>query len=144
MLTDPYFARLPPKSTGRETFSDGWLQSVLAGTSASPVDIQATLTELTACTIAASLTAAGAPPARLLVCGGGAQNAYLMSRLKCALPHSQVETTGECGIDPQHVEGAGFAWLAHRYVHGLAGNLPSVTGAKHAVPLGALYRGSVK
>jgi anhydro-N-acetylmuramic acid kinase len=144
MLQDPYFARRPPKSTGRETFSDGWLEQALAGYRASPADVQATLTELTAHTIAMSLAGGGTQPVRVLVCGGGAQNTYLMSRLSLALPRSQVQTTGACGIDPQHVEAAGFAWLAYRYVNALPGNLPSVTGAKYAVPLGALYRGSAK
>jgi anhydro-N-acetylmuramic acid kinase len=143
MLSDPYFARRPPKSTGRETFSDSWLESALAGSSHAAADVQATLTELTARTITSSLSAAGELPARLLVCGGGAHNAYLMSRLQAAMPRSPVETTGARGIDPQHVEAAGFAWLAHRYVNALPGNLPSVTGAHHPVPLGALYRGSV-
>ncbi len=48
--------------------------------------------------------------------------------------------TAEHGIAPDHVEGAAFAWLAHRWLAGDTGNLPSVTGARHAVPLGALYR----
>jgi anhydro-N-acetylmuramic acid kinase len=144
MLTDPYFARQPPKSTGRETFSDAWLERALAGSHAAAADVQATLTELTVRTIASSLTVTGLHPTRLLVCGGGAQNRYLMHRLTLALPHSRVESTAACGIDPQHVEGAGFAWLAYRYIHALPGNLPTVTGARHPVPLGALYRGSVK
>jgi anhydro-N-acetylmuramic acid kinase len=144
MLRHPYFARRPPKSTGRETFSDTWLEQALSGDRSGPADVQATLAELTARTIATSLTTSGTHPQRLLVCGGGAQNTYLMSRLTLALPHSRVQTTGARGIDPQHVEGAGFAWLAQQYVNALPGNLPSVTGARHFVPLGALYRGTAK
>jgi anhydro-N-acetylmuramic acid kinase len=79
----------------------------------------------------------------VLVCGGGAVNANLRGRLARALPRSMVDTTAAAGIAPEHVEAAGFAWLAHRYVCGLPGNLPSVTGASHLVPLGALYRGGV-
>jgi anhydro-N-acetylmuramic acid kinase len=125
-------------------FSDDWLQRAFTGLSLAPADVQATLSELTARTIAGSLrTGAAADPARVLVCGGGAFNADLMARLARLLPHSQVETTGALGIAPEHVEAAGFAWLAQRYVSGLAGNLPSVTGASHPVPLGALYRGSL-
>ena len=67
-------------------------------------------------------------------------NAELMRRLGEALPQAQVSTTQSCGIAPEHVESAGFAWLAHRYLNDLTGNLPSVTGARRAVPLGALYR----
>jgi anhydro-N-acetylmuramic acid kinase len=144
MLEDPYFARRPPKSTGRETFSDRWLERALSGSHASAADVQATLTELTARSVAGALTSAGTQPTQLLVCGGGAQNTYLMERLRRALPRSQVDTTLARGIDPQHVEAAGFAWLAYRYVNALPGNLPSVTGATHLVPLGGLYRGSAK
>jgi anhydro-N-acetylmuramic acid kinase len=143
MLSDPYILRTPPKSTGRETFSDAWLQRVLTGCSLRDADVQATLCEFTARSIASSLPIAGEDPSRLLVCGGGAFNRTLMERLKMALPRTQVETTAACGIDPQHVEAAGFAWLAHRYLSDLPGNLPSVTGARHPGPLGALYRGAV-
>jgi anhydro-N-acetylmuramic acid kinase len=66
-----------------------------------------------------------------------------MRRLGRLLPRSQVCTTADAGIAPEHVEAAGFAWLAHRYVAGLPGNLPAVTGARHPVPLGALYRGTL-
>jgi len=141
MLSDPYFARPYPKSTGRETFSDAWLERALTGFSLADADVQATLLELTARTIVVSLQVDESPK-RLLVCGGGAHNTTLMSRFAAMLPDARVETTAACGIDPQHVEAAGFAWLAHRYLHDLPGNLPSVTGARHPVPLGALYRGT--
>jgi anhydro-N-acetylmuramic acid kinase len=142
LLAEPYFARQPPKSTGRETFSDAWLQLAIAGRTLAPVDVQATLAQLTAATIATALCPPGAPmPQSLYVCGGGAFNADLLRRLAEALPSTRVATTAECGIAPEHVEAAGFAWLAHRYVSGLSGNLPSVTGARHLAPLGALYRG---
>ena len=138
LLAEPYFARPAPKSTGRETFSDDWLERSLAGLPVAPADVQATLAELTARSIADGLQA---DAKRVLVCGGGALNADLMARLARALPRSAVQTTAAAGIAPEHVEAAGFAWLAHRYVCGLAGNLPAVTGARHALPLGALYRG---
>ena len=142
LLAEPYFARTAPKSTGRETFSDSWLERALAGLSVAPVDVQATLCELTARSIASAIAvAAGSVPKGVLVCGGGAFNGDMMARLRLALPHSRVETTASCGIAPEHVEAAGFAWLAYRYVCDLPGNLPSVTGAGSLVPLGALYRG---
>jgi anhydro-N-acetylmuramic acid kinase len=144
LLGEPYFSRSPPKSSGRDMFSDDWLGRALTGLSITPADVQATLSELTGLTIADSLqSGSGTDPRRVLVCGGGAFNADLMARLARLLPHSQVGTTAEVGISPEHVEAAGFAWLAHRYVSGLAGNLPSVTGARHPVPLGALYRGKL-
>jgi anhydro-N-acetylmuramic acid kinase len=142
IMTDPYFARPAPKSTGPEHFSEQWLDAFLDGQSFEPADVQATLSELTARTIADGVRgAAGEQPSRVLICGGGAFNVDLMTRLRRLLPHSQVDSTAAAGIAPEHVEAAGFAWLAHRYVSGLPGNLPSVTGARHAVPLGALYRG---
>lgn len=145
LLDDPYFARPAPKSTGRETFSDAWLERGLTvGAEDAPAaDVQATLAELTARSIAEALAkaAAGAAPRQAFVCGGGAFNTDLMQRLARALPGSAWQSTAAAGIAPEHVEAAGFAWLAHRCIEGLAGNLPSVTGARRAVPLGALYRG---
>jgi anhydro-N-acetylmuramic acid kinase len=142
LLAEPYFARQPPKSTGRETFSDAWLHLALAGRSLPPQDVQATLAELTALTIAQALEPPDAAvPQHLYVCGGGAFNADLLRRLARALPRVQVATTATRGIAPEHVEAAGFAWLAHRYLSGQPGNIPSVTGAHHGVPLGALFRG---
>jgi len=153
MLAEPYFARPPPKSTGRETFSDAWLEMQLQGLSLGAADVQATLAELTARSIAQGLCPAQFPglaqavtperPKRLLVCGGGAFNTDLMHRLTLELPDVTVQSTADYGIAPDHVEAAGFAWLAHRYLCGLPGNIPAVTGARRAVPLGALYRGTV-
>ena len=102
------------------------------------------MAELTTRTLTASLLVTGEPPRRLLVCGGGARNADLMQRLSAAMPHTTVETTAACGIDPQHVEATGFAWLAHRYVSALAGNF-AVRHRRESIPvaLGALYRGAV-
>lgn len=145
LLADPYFARPAPKSTGRETFSDAWLERALSGAAGNldAADVQATLAELTARSIVEALTqpAGGAAPSQAFVCGGGAFNTDLMQRLSRALPATLWQSTAACGIAPEHVEAAGFAWLAHCCLEGLAGNLPSVTGARHPVPLGALYRG---
>jgi anhydro-N-acetylmuramic acid kinase len=144
LLADPYFARPAPKSTGRETFSDAWLERALLDEPAysEPVDVQATLAELTAQSIAAALAPRDSDiPADVFVCGGGAFNADLMQRLARALPQARWQSTAGCGIAPEHVEAAGFAWLAHRCIEGLAGNLPSVTGARHSAPLGAIFRG---
>jgi anhydro-N-acetylmuramic acid kinase len=146
LLQDPYFLLPPPKSTGRETFSDAWLERALAGAcpggAPAPAEVQATLSELTARSIAEGVRrAAGTEPSEVLVCGGGAFNADLLNRLQRALPDAHLASTGHYGIAPEHVEAAGFAWLAHRCLEGLAGNIPAVTGARHPVPLGGLYRG---
>jgi anhydro-N-acetylmuramic acid kinase len=142
-LNEPYFSRPAPKSTGRELFNFAWLETALAGSNRRAADVQATLAELTAHSIAAALMQApeSLRARRALVCGGGAYNQDLMRRLAAALPGVPVDTTARCGIAPEHVEGAAFAWLAHRYLTGQAGNIPAVTGAAHPVPLGALYPG---
>jgi len=139
---DPYFARRPPKSTGREHFDLAWLDAVLAdrANASAPADVQATLAALTAHTIADAVQARDRKVDRLLVCGGGAHNADLRSRLRACLPGIAVESTADHGIEPEWVEPLAFAWLAHRRVRGLPGNRPEVTGADRALVLGALVR----
>ena len=141
-FTEPYFAAEPPKSTGRELFNMGWLEGHLAafGDSPKPEDVQATLSELTARSIAEACRALGEAQ-RVVLCGGGSHNAELRRRLAAHLPHTRVETTAALGLDPDHVEATGFAWLAYRALSGLPGNLPSVTGAQRTVMLGAIHPG---
>ncbi|HTP39975.1 MAG TPA: anhydro-N-acetylmuramic acid kinase [Steroidobacteraceae bacterium] len=141
LLDEPYFARPAPKSTGRDLFSDEWLAARLATTTLPAGDVQATLSELTAQSITGALLRLPTRPARLLVCGGGIHNTFLLNRLAELLPFLAVQSTADYGIAPEHVEGAAFAWLAHRHVAGATANLPSVTGARHAVPLGGLFPG---
>lgn len=141
-LTDAYFAAEPPKSTGRELFNMRWLEAHLAafGNSPKPEDVQATLCELTARSIAEACRSFGESQ-RVLLCGGGSHNLELRRRLAAHLPHARVDTTAALGLDPDHVEATGFAWLAHRALGGLAGNLPAVTGAQRSVVLGSIHPG---
>jgi anhydro-N-acetylmuramic acid kinase len=144
LLAEPYLARTAPKSTGRELFHRAWLDPMLGAHAAPAANVQATLCEYTATTIAQALM--GVPdfaPLELLVCGGGAFNTELMRRLAARLPRIRVLDTGERGIQPAQVEAALFAWLAHRYIEGLPGNLVAVTGARGPRVLGALYKGAV-
>ncbi|HET6604927.1 MAG TPA: anhydro-N-acetylmuramic acid kinase [Xanthomonadaceae bacterium] len=138
LLADPWFAAPPPKSTGREVFHLHWLQAGLAGAPAA-ADVQATLLELTAASVAVQLRARQPDTARLLVCGGGVHNRALMARLDAHLAPIGVESTAVHGLDPDHVEATGFAWLAQRTLAGEAGNLPAVTGAAGARVLGAIH-----
>lgn len=139
MLADPYFAQLAPKSTGREYFNLGWLEKQLIGLPPiAPQDVQATLVELTAVSIADQVLLTGGCE-RLLVCGGGARNPQIMARLSALLPGIEVNTTDECGVSSDDMEALAFAWLAARTLSGLPGNLPSVTGARQATILGAIY-----
>ncbi|MFL6593431.1 MAG: anhydro-N-acetylmuramic acid kinase [Luteimonas sp.] len=139
LLADPWFALPPPKSTGREQFHLGWLQSHLADGPRQPQDVQATLLELTAATVAAALQAAQPDTARVLACGGGVHNPRLLERLAARLPGRVVETTATHGVDPDFVEAMGFAWLARETLAGRPGNLPSVTGARGPRVLGAIH-----
>lgn len=140
LLADPFFATQGPKSTGRELFNLGWLLAQLQTLPAIPAeDVQATLVEMTASSIVSALSPAQPRTDTLLVCGGGAHNALLMRRLADLLPGTQVASTAASGVDPDWVEAMAFAWLAHCALEGIAGNRPSVTGARGARVLGAIY-----
>ncbi|QBH96433.1 anhydro-N-acetylmuramic acid kinase [Limnobaculum zhutongyuii] len=139
MMSDAYFALPAPKSTGREYFNIQWLQHHLATyPHLKPQDVQMTLAELTVRTIIDQVNASGGCD-RLLVCGGGARNPYLMARMAEMLPESVVDTTDNYGISGDDMEAIAFAWLAARTLSGLPGNLPAVTGASKATVLGAIY-----
>lgn len=143
MLADPYFSELAPKSTGREYFNLAWLEKQLAGFHAiMPQDVQATLAELTAISIAEQVQLAGGCD-RLMVCGGGARNPLVMARLSAMLSGTEVCNTDAFGISGDDMEALAFAWLAFRTMSGLTGNLPSVTGASRETILGAIYPVSV-
>ena len=140
LMAEPYFALLPPKSTGRDLFHLAWLDAHLAvHPGLAPNDVQATLAALTVESIARDLEAHAAGATTLFVCGGGARNGHLMQGLARRLPRVRVTTTAELGVPVDQVEGAAFAWLAHRFVERSPGNLPEVTGARGPRVLGALY-----
>lgn len=138
LLADPWFALPPPKSTGRDQFQLQWLRARLDGQS--PADVQATLCELSATTVADALSREMPACRRLLACGGGVHNPLLMQRLAARLPGVAVESTAAHGLDPDFVEAAGFAWLARETLAGRPGNLPAVTGARGPRVLGAIHR----
>jgi len=130
----------PPKSTGRDLFNPPWLANKLTGFEAvAPVDVQATLTELTASACTADVLRHGAGSTRLIVCGGGALNSYLMQRLQARLPYLTVVSSEQAGLPALQVEAAAFAWLARKAVLRQTASLKSVTGAQGARVLGAIY-----
>lgn len=105
-------------------------------------NVQATLLEFTCRTASDAIQSLpGGSPDRLLVCGGGVHNGALLGRLQELLAPTPIQSTQEYGIPPDWVEAVAFAWLARQSVQGLAGNLPSVTGARHSSVLGAIYPG---
>ena len=140
LLTEPFFAKPPPKSTGRDLFNAPWLQARLAGMEGlAPQDVQATLTELTAQACAHSLLATAPHCSTIIVCGGGALNTHLMASLQRSLPDCQVTSSEEFGLPPLQVEATAFAWLARQAIRGETASLKSVTGARGARILGAIY-----
>ncbi len=139
LLDDPYFARRPPKSTGREHFNLAWLQARLGNAAPAAADVAATLVEFSARTIVDALRANLSDVGRVIACGGGVHNPHLMSRLAASLGSVAIETTTSHGIDPDFVEALGFAWLARETLEGRPGNLPAVTGARGSRVLGAIY-----
>ncbi len=140
LLQVAYFELPPPKSTGRDLFHLEWLTHQLQDfADVSAVDVQATLAQLSAISIAAAIKKVAPDCSAVYVCGGGAYNAHLMQALAHALTGIAVASTAELGIAPQHVEAIAFAWLAWRFDQRLPGNLSEVTGARGPRILGALY-----
>jgi anhydro-N-acetylmuramic acid kinase len=140
LLTEPFLHAAPPKSTGRDLFNPAWLAQHIQSASALPaIDVQATLTEYTALACANDVMRHAADAESLIVCGGGALNGQLMSRLAHHLPQLQVLNSADRGLPPLQVEAAAFAWLAFKTMRRETSNLPSVTGARGARVLGAIY-----
>ncbi|MDZ7958717.1 MAG: anhydro-N-acetylmuramic acid kinase [Aulosira sp. DedQUE10] len=141
-LRQDYFHLPPPKSTGRELFGVAYLHQCLQDAEAyqlSPADLLATLTELTAATIAESYrNFLPQLPDRILLCGGGSRNLYLKQRLQSLLSSVPVLTTDEVGLSADFKEAIAFAVLAYWRQFGIPGNLPSATGAPYEVLLGEI------
>ena len=140
LLSDPFFGARPPKSTGRDRFHADWLNQRLdAHPGVHPVDVQATLAELTAVSCADAVDRFAQGVDELLVCGGGALNEHLMRRLAALLPRVTVLPTDARGLPAMQVEACAFAWLARAFCRREPGNLTRVTGAIGPRVLGALY-----
>lgn len=142
-LNQPFFQQAPPKSTGREQFSAAYLETCRQDAKSfqlKPQDFLATLTELTARSIALSYQKfLPQLPDEVLLCGGGSRNGYLKSRIQAHLPSSKVLTTDETGINADAKEAIAFAVLAYWRKTQHPGNLPEVTGAKKTVLLGEIH-----
>ena len=145
LLDEPFFEQQPPKSTGRDLFNPVWLDAKLAPfATVSPADVQATLTALTAITVAREIERHASDSRAVYVCGGGARNPELLKALQAALEETgasgaPVLTTDALGVPPHQVESLAFAWLAMRCIERQPGNLPAVTGAAGERVLGAIY-----
>lgn len=138
LLSENFFNEPPPKSTGRDLFNLPWLEQCLqSGYKAA--DVQRTLLELTARSIADAINQHCAPAEEVYVCGGGAHNQALLRRLQQLLPSMKIGLTDELGMQADWVEAAAFAWLAKRTLQREPGNLPAVTGARGMRILGAIH-----
>ena len=138
LLSEKYFEQAPPKSTGRDQFNLAWLEPHLTGNEKA-VDVQRTLLDLTATSIANDVKHYAADCGQVLVCGGGAQNAALMTRLAQQLPDTKIDKTDAFGVPAQQVEALAFAWFAKQAIERRALDLRATTGARHAAVLGAIY-----
>jgi len=140
MLQEPYFAQPAPKSTGRELFNSSWLNRIQesTGINEAPENIQTTLTELTAQTIANAIRSMSAE--RAYICGGGALNGDLMKRLQGHMGATQVLSTAKLGIPPEWLEAIAFAWFASARIRGQAVGIPAVTGASEPALLGVIHK----
>ncbi|MBP1966277.1 anhydro-N-acetylmuramic acid kinase [Paenibacillus aceris] len=144
MLAHPYFAQLPPKTTGRELFGKAytaaWLKTALDRGLAHE-DIVATATAFTAYSIARAYQDFVFPHcaiAEVIVSGGGARNHTLLSMLQELLPQQAILTSDELGISGDAKEAILFALLGNDWIHGVPNNLPSATGAERPTIMGKL------
>ena len=142
LLVDPYYALEPPKTTGKEHFHGAYLKQVLAdhGTAVSDADLQATLAELTARTVADACLDHGA--AQVIAAGGGVRNRHVMRRLQALLAPAELQTIDRLGIGADDKEAYAFALMGFLTVNGLPGVVPSATGAGRATVLGAVVPGA--
>lgn len=139
MLQDPYLEKMPPKTTGREYFGAEYVEKLLAYGNYPLVDILATATDFTACSIALSLRRfAPRMPSRLVVGGGGSHNPTLLAFLRQALPECIIQTQEDLGLDSDAKEAVAFAILANEALFGIPNNVPSATGARHGVVMGRI------
>ncbi|MDO6444107.1 MULTISPECIES: anhydro-N-acetylmuramic acid kinase [unclassified Marinobacter] len=138
MLSDAYFDRPAPKSTGKEKFNIEWVKTqVKRHEETRPEDVQRTLLQLTVITAIRQMPQS--PAMTVYACGGGTRNRLLMRELSQALSPIRILDTAELGLDPQWVEPTAFAWLARQTMKRKPGNLAEVTGAKGPRILGAIY-----
>ncbi len=138
LLQDDYFHLPAPKSTGREIFHLNWLNNKLPPAAISAMDMQATLTALTADSIANAIKTL-TPKAHVYLCGGGIKNETLCARIKEKLPNFIISNTEQVGINSDALEAMAFAWFAYAFDQQICGNIPTVTGAYKATVLGTPY-----
>lgn len=139
LLDEPWLQQKPPKSTGPELFSLKWLRRFIDAINISPKDVQRTLCEYSAATIADAIRTHAPYSEEVIVCGGGAYNPLLIERIRDLLSEIPILTSDSYGISPDWVEAGMFAWLAWRTLNGMSGNIPAATGASRETILGSIH-----
>jgi len=139
LLSEQWLSRQPPKSTGPELFNLSWLDQHLTGLHIDPADVQRTLCEYTAITLTDAISNYTPDCNEAVICGGGAYNPLLVDRIKFYLSDATLLSSEHYDIAPEWVEACMFAWLAHRTLNNLPGNVPAVTGANQEVVLGNIH-----
>ena len=127
-LSEPYFARIPPKSLDRNDFAEivGLVGEL------SDEDAAATLSAICAAGVAEAMQHCPALPTRVLVTGGGRNNPVLMQMLAVSLD-CPVVPIEQIGLDGDMLEAQAFAYLAVRVARGLPTSCPGTTGVRAAV-----------
>ena len=141
LMNDSYLDRPPPKSTGKERYNLAFIETALARVvdAIAEQDVQATLCEFTAASVANAITQWATQAGEVVVCGGGRRNGHLMSCLRALLPAHGVVIAEDIGVDGDGLEAAAFAWLAKCFIDRIPGNAPDATGARGPRILGCLY-----
>ncbi len=141
LLADPYYALPPPKSTGKEHFNGEYVRAAVAriGVKLATADLVATLTELTICTVASDVLAAGIEV--VVASGGGCRNPVMMAGLQHALPGVRIIRSDELGAPADEKEAIAFALIGWCTIHGLPSNEPAATGASDRRVLGTITPG---
>ena len=141
LLSDPYLKKTYPKSTGPDYFNLDWFRKLIGDLEQyAGQDIQATLLEFSVESIAKGFELINATQGNIYACGGGVHNHTLMSRLKSRLIDFELKLSDELGVPADWVEATGFAWLGFCNLHGIASNLPGVTGASKKIVLGERFK----
>ncbi len=142
ILEHPYFRVPPPKSTGRETFGAAFAGRLFKMNAGRPVeDLLAAVTVTTADSIVHAyrdFIQTAHRIDRVILCGGGVRNKFLVRLLREGLRGLPVVLTDDLGIPAEAKEAVSFAILGNELLAGNPANLPRVTGARHPVLLGKI------
>ena len=143
MMSDSYFARQYPKSTGPDYFNHEWIKDKLLQSSLkiTPRDVQATLLQVTVLSLMNSINSLQLSDQNIYLCGGGIHNELLCKEINKNCK-TEVKTTSELGIDPDYLEAICFAWLAKQRIDKKSFDLNRITGSKGKVYLGRIYNPS--